>query len=84
MKVSFYMEDGLEQLVLTPQTEAEQKMLDRIHDGGRTLEIKRGSFFQCQGGWMRHKVYYEKSPYGSDPSDQSTMIVLRPKTATVP
>lgn len=80
MKISFYMEDGLEQIVFTPENESEQKMLDRMHDKDRELEIKRGAFFDCQGGWKRHRVYYEDSIYGSNPSDQSTMIVLRPKT----
>jgi len=80
MKVSFYMEDGLEQIVLTPQNESEKKLLDRMHDDTRTVEIKRGSFFDCHGGWKRHGVYYEDSAYGGSKSnDESTMIVLRPK-----
>lgn len=78
MKISFYMEDGLEQIVLTPQNESEQKMLDRMHDTSRTVEIKRGSFFECRGGYIRYQPEYQ-SPYGVDDSDKSTMIVLRPK-----
>lgn len=80
MKISFYMEDGLEQIVFTPQNESEQKLMDRLHDETRTVEIKRGSFFDCHGGWKRHGVHYQNSAYGgSSVNDESTMVVLRPK-----
>lgn len=80
MKIAFYMEDGLEQLVFTPQTDAEKAMLGKLHDGTRELDIKKGSFFQCRGGWMRHGIYTEHHTYGfSTENDESTMIVLRPK-----
>lgn len=66
MKIALYIEDGLEQIVLTPQGKTEKAILEKIHDGSRVFEIKRGSFYACQGGWTRN---------GSD--DDSTMIVLR-------
>jgi len=82
VKISFYMEDGLEQIVLTPVNEPEQKLLDRIHAEDRELEIKRGSFFDCQGGWKRHGIHYQTSAYGgSSLNDESTILVLRPKPA---
>ena len=85
MKVAFYMEDGLEQIVFTPVNESEQNMLNRMHDENRTVEIKRGSFYDTQGGWKRHGVYYGTSDYGaaSDYDDKSTMVVLRPKPPTL-
>lgn len=46
MKISFYMEDGLEQIVLTPINESEQKLLDRLHSEDRDLSVYRGSFFE--------------------------------------
>lgn len=67
MKIAFYMEDGLEQIVLTPESDFEKSMLGKLHDG-RDLSIKRGSFYECQGGWVRQR--------GGD--DTSTMLVLRP------
>lgn len=82
MKIAFYMEDGLEQIVLTPADEYEKKMLDRVHDDSLTVEIKRGSFSDCQGGWKRHGVHYTNSTYGSSVNDESTMLVLRPKPLT--
>ena len=79
MKIAFYIEDGLEQIVLTPTSQHEQNMLEKLHDGTRELTIKKGEFYACQGGWTRWKKQYH-SPYGSDPpNDESTIIVLRTK-----
>lgn len=66
MKIALYIEDGLEQIVLTPESDTEKGILGKIHDGSRQLDIKKGSFYECQGGWTRT---------GAD--DKSTIIVLR-------
>lgn len=66
MKIAIYIEDSLEQIVLTPQSETEKGILGKLHDGSRELKILKGSFYACQGGWTRQY---------SD--DDSTMIVLR-------
>jgi len=80
MKIALYIEDGLEQLVLTPETKAEKAILDKIHDGTRLLEIHRGAFYGCRGGWTRMKPGYFNDAYTSTgrEEDESTMIVLRP------
>lgn len=67
MRIALYIQDGLEQIVLTPEGKTETDILAKLHDGGRTLSIKCGSFFQCNGGWIRH----------SEATDTSTMLVLR-------
>lgn len=66
MKIALYIEDGLEQIVLTPSSDTEKAILGKLHDGSRELQILKGSFYACQGGWVRQY---------SD--DASTMIVLR-------
>lgn len=66
MKIALYIEEGLEQIVLTPQSPTEKDILRKMHDGTRSFELKRGSFYACRGGWVRN---------GSD--DDSTMIVLQ-------
>lgn len=82
MKIALYIEDGLEQIVLTPTSDTEKAILEKIHDGSRQLDIKRGEFYGCRGGWMRQKKHYP-SLYGSDePNDESTMIILRPAPQT--
>lgn len=66
MRISLYIEDGLEQIVLTPDGDTEKAILDKLHGGTRSIEIKKGSFFECRGGYVRMGM-----------NDTSTMIVLR-------
>lgn len=77
MKIALYIEDGLEQIVLTPDSETEKNILAKIHDGSRELTISRGAFYGCRGGWTRWKEG-GSSLYGSMTEDESTMIALRP------
>lgn len=72
MKIAFYIEDGLEQIVLTPKAETEIALLARLHDESRDFTLYQGEFYACQGGWTRH---------GS--GDRSTIIVMRPKSAEI-
>lgn len=72
MRVALYIDDGLEQVVLTPETDAENTILNMLHDGTRKLLIKRGDFYACRGGWVRE---------GTAPTvptqRSSTMLVLK-------
>jgi uncharacterized protein with PhoU and TrkA domain len=68
MKIAFYMENDLEQIVLTPESKYERDMLGKLHDGTRVLSIKRGRFFENVAGFVRH-----------DTIDESTMLILRSK-----
>lgn len=78
MKIALYIEDGLEQIILTPETKSESGILHKLHDGSRELSIKRGRFYACNGGWVRHaSVYYD----GPSTDDDSTMIVLSRREA---
>jgi len=84
MKIALYIEDGLEQIVLTPESDTEKGILGKVHDGSRDMELKRGSFYACRGGWMRHAAMSFTSAVYSDPEpqdDESTMIVLRPASS---
>ena len=64
MKIALYIEDGLEQIVLTPESATEKGILGKID--ARSIEIKRGAFYACQGGWTRQRD-----------SEESTILVLR-------
>lgn len=66
MKIALYIEDGLEQIVLTPESDTERAIVGKLHDGSRELSIKQGSFYECRGGWVRQSE-----------NDDSTIIVLR-------
>lgn len=76
MKIALYIEDGLEQIVLTPESDTERDILNKLHDGSRTLSIKRGEFYACRGGWIRHQQAYLGTTSGAA-GDESTLIVLR-------
>lgn len=60
-----------------PQTETEAGIVRKLEDGSRELSIKRGVFYECRGGWVRHE---SRGPYNLPRSedDSSVMIVLRP------
>src|SRR5271166_3397226 len=81
-KIAFYCEDGLEQLVLTPDDKREHDMLALLTRGDRTIEIKQGSFYGCQGGWVRWKER-ASNLYGRAPDDESCIIVMRKKVDPV-
>lgn len=81
MRIALYIEDGLEQVVLTPESDSETAILARIHDGSRQIELKHGSFYECRGGYVRYEPSYMSSGMYSPSerlADKSTMIVLRP------
>lgn len=83
MKIALYIEDGLEQIVLTPESDTEKAILGKLTDGSRELSIKHGSFYECRGGYVRNEPsYWTSSMYAPSErrSDESTMIVLRPAT----
>lgn len=57
MKTAIYIEDGVLQVVLTPETEFEKSAVDAITDKSFTTEIVEGSFYDCRGGWIRQQAY---------------------------
>jgi len=73
MKIALYIEDGLEQIVLTPESDTEKAILGKMHDGSRQLDIKKGAFYACQGGWTR-----------ASNENSSTMIILRETSKALP
>jgi hypothetical protein len=75
MKIALYIEDGLEQIVLTPESDTEKGILGKLRDKDREMSIHQGTFYACQGGWTRQA---QRS------SDESTIIVIKPKDARAP
>jgi hypothetical protein len=73
MKIALYIEDGLEQIVLTPESDVEKGIVGKLTDDSRALRILKGSFYECAGGWLRQGA-----------NRDSTLIVLRPKTEASP
>lgn len=85
MKTAIYIEDGVVQLVLTPETDFEKNALKSFNTtDGVVAQIFSGSFYDCRGGWTRQKNYYDAN-YGersSDINDQS--LILRTVPAQKP
>lgn len=54
MRTAIYIEEGVTQLVLTPESDWEESVLaDVAKVGPANLEVYRGQFYRCQGGWDR-------------------------------
>lgn len=66
MKIALFIEDGLEQIVLTPQSDIERSILRKLDD--RNLSIRHGDFYKNQGGWVMY------NPHHCD--HKSTILVL--------
>ena len=80
MKIALYIEDGLEQIVLTPESNTEKGILGKLHDGSRTLSIKQGTFYACRGGWTRWAEPGAFRTFREPGKDESTIIVLTAET----
>jgi hypothetical protein len=66
MKTAIYVEQGITQLVLTPQNDWEKNIIKAITTGEQTVQIKRGSFYECRGGWVRFE----------DSADDASLILV--------
>lgn len=80
MKVALYIEDGLDQIVLTPQTEAERNILARLSEGNVEFSLRRGAFYANQAGYIRERDVNHFMAVRNESGD-STIIVMRPKAA---
>lgn len=79
MRTAFYMDDGVTQAILTPDTEMDKAVLAAIEAAGANLTIKRGGFYECQGGWVRQiRIEYGLGAARPD----SLMLVVTPKRPT--
>ena len=54
MKTAIYIENGVTQLVLTPENDWEKQVVRCIEDGAQNVTIHRASFYECRGGFTRH------------------------------
>jgi len=78
MKVAIYIEDGLTQLVLSPESDFEKGVISKVEKGEQDVKIYTGGFYYCQGGWVRQRE--ARQGYGS-PDDGSLIIVMGIKEA---
>ena len=69
MRTAIYQEQGVVQVVLTPETEFEQESLGVLANQEKSVTLSIGSFYDCNGGWTR---WHTTSPYDRD--DKSLII----------
>lgn len=76
MKTAIYIEDGIVQLVITPESEFEKSSLRSFESEEMTAKIMTGTFYGCQGGWIRHS---EQHLGWSETADRSLILRMDKK-----
>jgi len=61
MKTAVYIEDGVSQIVLTPETEMEKALVDKLSNDEYNIRIFKGEFFDCRAGYARYAVGGDES-----------------------
>lgn len=67
MRIALLINDSLQQIVLTPENDTEKNLLQAM--AGKEIEVNWGSFYECQGGWMRE---------GGD-TDSAILVLRNPR-----
>ena len=73
MKTAIYIEDGVVQLVLTPESRHEKNCMELMKDKKATVKLFDGSFYDCRGGWIRQSQHF---PHAHDSEPQSIIIMI--------
>ena len=76
MKTAIYIEDGVMQLVLTPESDFEKQCLGTFHKQEFETKFFDGSFYDCRGGWVRQNPYYDRGCYSIDNSRDHSLILV--------
>jgi hypothetical protein len=58
MKTALYVDEGVTQVILTPESDWEKKAIKAIRESGVELEILHGHFYECRGGWTRPSMHH--------------------------
>lgn len=81
MKTAIYIEDGVVQLVITPESDFEKSALSSFERSPIDAKVFSGSFYDCRGGWVRQSGYFVGGMFhGSDNNDRS--LILRMATTS--
>lgn len=78
MKTAIYVEDGVMQIVITPETEFEKNVLGRIGESSASAKLFVGSFYDCRGGWIRQSRHIPDH-YNGQKDDRSLILRLNEK-----
>jgi hypothetical protein len=89
MKTAIYIEDGVVQLVLTPENEFEKNAMSGFTDKNLEAQIFSGGFYDCRGGWVRQTAHQPRDPYSAmhrtyQPEDQSIILRVEQRSRFIP
>lgn len=77
MKTAIYIEDGVVQLVITPESDFEKNALKSFQDKPLEAQLFSGAFYDCRGGWTRQTKFMDSSPYGNHWESKDVSLILR-------
>jgi len=75
MKTAIYIEDGVVQLVITPESEFEKNALASFNKEPISAQIFSGAFYDCRGGWARQTRFSSAGLYGTEGSEDRSLII---------
>lgn len=84
MKTAIYIEDGVVQLVITPESDFEKNALRSFDNNPLEAELFAGSFYDCRGGWTRQTEIYRTLHGLEKTEDRSLILRMKPKEAKKP
>tara|TARA_R110000868_G_scaffold188405_3_gene431143 strand:+ start:277 stop:519 length:243 start_codon:yes stop_codon:yes gene_type:complete len=75
MKTAIYIEDGVVQLVLTPESEFEKNAIASFQKKPLSVEIFAGAFYDCRGGWTRQTTIHDPMVGWSEQKEDNSVIL---------
>lgn len=82
MKTAIYIEDGVVQLVLTPESKFEKNALSSFREKPLEAVMFAGSFYDCRGGWIRQSRYYPTGMGIQEHEDASLILRINEQQAS--
>ena len=83
MKTAIYIEDGVVQLVITPESDFEKNALRSFSEKPMEAKIFSGTFYDCRGGWVRQTQHFDRFNFDSTKEDQSLILRHSSKALSV-
>lgn len=80
MKTAIYIEDGVVQLVLTPESDFEKAALRSFEDKPLETLVFAGTFYDCRGGWVRQSQHYPGAMHGLTAREDRSLILRMAET----
>ena len=78
MKTAIYIEDGVVQLVITPESEFEKNAISTFREKPLEAKLFDGSFYDCRGGWIMQSAHYSHyQSYDDNHKDKSLILTIR-------